>query len=169
MKFGKLAAVAVFTAASAGFSAPVFSAPVNVDILIAPPAPRHEVVPVDRAGHTWAPGYWDYRHNRYHWVAGHWVRERPGYYYNAPQWVQRGDRWTLTQGRWERGHRQREGGWYFPDGTPGRLVDRDRDGIPNRYDRDRDNDGIRDSRDRDRDGDGVRNSRDSRPDNPRRY
>ena len=106
MKFGKLAAVAVFTAASAGFSAPVFSAPVNVDILIAPPAPRYEVVPVDRPGYTWAPGYWNYRHNRYQWVAGHWVRERPGYYYNAPQWVQRGDRWTLTQGRWERGYRQ---------------------------------------------------------------
>ena len=180
MKFGKLAAVAVFTAASAGFSAPVLSAPVSVDIRIAPPAPRHEVVPVARSGYTWAPGYWDYRHNRYQWVAGHWVRERPGYHYNAPQWVQRGDRWTRTEGRWERGHREPQGGWYFPDGTPGRLVDRDRDrdrdrhrdrdrdGIPNRYDHDRDNDGIRDSRDRDRDGDGVRNSRDSRPDNPRR-
>ena len=34
--------------------------------------------------------------------------------------------------------------------------DRDRDGVPNRYDRDRD-------------GDGVPNRRDARPDNPRRY
>ena len=34
--------------------------------------------------------------------------------------------------------------------------DRDRDGIPNRYDRDRDNDGVPDSRDR-------------RPNDPRRY
>jgi hypothetical protein len=34
--------------------------------------------------------------------------------------------------------------------------DRDRDGIPNRYDRDRD-------------GDGVRNRNDARPNNPNRY
>ena len=34
--------------------------------------------------------------------------------------------------------------------------DRDRDGVPNRYDSDRD-------------GDGVRNSKDHFPDNPRRY
>ena len=37
-----------------------------------------------------------------------------------------------------------------------RHYDRDRDGVPNRYDRDRD-------------GDGVPNYRDARPDNPRRY
>lgn len=37
-----------------------------------------------------------------------------------------------------------------------RLADRDRDGIPDRFDRDRD-------------GDGVRNRQDRRPDNPRRY
>ena len=147
MKIGKLAAVAVFTAASAGFSAPVLSAPVNVDILIAPPAPRYEVVPVARPGYVWAPGYWDYRYNRYDWVSGRWVRERPGYYYTSPQWVQRGDRWTLTQGSWQRGHRDHR--------AYGRG-DRDHDGVPNQYDRDRD-------------GDGVRNSRDSRPDNPRRY
>ena len=153
-KIGRLAVIAVFTAASAGFSAPVLSAPVNVDIRIAPPAPRHEVVPVGRPGYVWAPGYWDYRHKRYQWVSGHWVRERPGYHYNAPQWVQRGDRWTRTDGRWERGDRQREAGWYYPDGTPGRIV-RDRDGNPNRYDRDRDNDGDRNRRDRDRDNAGV--------------
>ena len=91
------------------------------------------------------PGYWDYRHNRYHWVSGHWVRERPGYYYSAPTWVQRGDRWVLTRGSWERGYRDRNAAWR----------DRDRDGIPNRYDRDRDNDGVRDRYDRDRDNDGV--------------
>jgi hypothetical protein len=34
--------------------------------------------------------------------------------------------------------------------------DRDRDGVPNRYDRDRD-------------GDGVRNAQDRRPNDPRRY
>ena len=170
MKFGKLAAVAVLSVASAGFSAPVFSAPVSVDIRFAPPAPRHEWVPADRPGYVWAPGYWDYRDNRYRWVSGRWVRERPGYYYAAPTWVQDGDRWVFQRNGWQRGYRDRD-----RDGIPNRYDrDRDNDGVPNRYDRDhrdrdRDRDGIRDGRDRDRDGDGVSNRYDSRPDNPRRY
>ena len=139
MKIAKLAAVAVLSAASVGFSTPVFSAPVSVDVSFGPPAPRYEIVPVPRAGYVWAPGYWDYRHNRYHWVAGNWVRERPGYYYSSPTWVQHGDRWQLNRGGWERGWR-----------------DRDHDGVPNRSDRDRD-------------GDGYTNPQDSRPDNPYRH
>ena len=46
-------------------------------------------------------------------------------------------------------------GWRGHDGRRG-YGDRDRDGIPNRYDRDRD-------------GDGVPNRYDYRPDNPYRY
>jgi len=42
---------------------------------------------------------------------------------------------------------------YYRDGQRGPRGDRDRDGIPNRYDRDRD-------------GDGQRNRDDRRPDNP---
>ena len=160
MKIVKLAAVAVLSVASVGFSAPALSAPVSVDIRIgAPPAPRYEIVPVARPGYVWAPGYWDYRYNRYHWVAGYWVRERPGYYYSSPTWVQHGDRWYLTGGSWQRGYRDRNAAWR----------DRDHDGIANRYDRDNDNDRIQDRYDRDRDGDGVRNNRDRRPDNPNRY
>ena len=150
MKFGKLAAVSALSAASVGFTAQVFAAPVSVDIRLAPPAPRHEWVPTARPGYVWAPGYWDYRHNQYRWVSGHWERERPGYYYHGTSWVQHGDKWYIQQGGWRRNS------------------DRDHDGIPNRYDHDRDNDGIRDRRDRDRDGDGVPNRYDSRPDNPRR-
>ena len=183
MKYRRLAAVAVLSAASAGFSVPVFAAPPPpgaflrddgnywmhgpdhdyiigpasaysgaatvdvrrappVDVRRAPPAPRREVVPVDRPGHTWAAGYWEYRHDRYQWVSGHWERDRPGYHYSAPTWVQRGGGWVLTQGGWERGSRGKSG-------------DRDHDGIPDRHDGDRDNDG-------------VPNRHDRRPDDPRR-
>ncbi len=155
MKYRRLAALAVLSAASAGFSVPVFSAPpppgaflrddgnywmhgpdhdyivgpasaysgssATVDVRKAPPAPRREVVPVNRPGHTWAPGYWEYRQDRYQWVSGRWVPDRPGYYYSAPTWVQRGDSWVLTQGSWERGSRGKSG-------------DRDNDGVPNRHD-----------------------------------
>ncbi len=179
MKFRRFAAVAVFSAASAGFSAPVFSAPPppgaflredgnywmhgpQYDYIIGPasaysapgtvearrrpPAPRREVVPVNRPGYIWAPGYWEDRRDRYQWVSGRWVRERPGYYYRAATWVQRGDQWVLNEGGWERESRDRRAG----------DRDRDHDGVPNRKDVDRDNDG-------------VPNRQDSRPDDPRRH
>lgn len=60
-----------------------------------------------------------------------------GYYGGGPYVVERPP--VYIQGGRSRGHR-----------------DRDRDGIPNRYDRDRD-------------GDGVSNRRDAYPNNPRRY
>lgn len=45
------------------------------------------------------------------------------------------------------------------------YADRDRDGVPNRYDRDRDNDGVPNAYGRDRDNDGVPNRADRRPNN----
>jgi hypothetical protein len=149
----------------------------QIYVNIAPPAPRHEIVPAARAGHVWVPGHYVAHNNhRFAWVAGHWVRERPGYAFNNYHWVQRGNgTWYLAGGNWERRVARR---------------DRDHDGIANRYDRDRDGDGIRNNRDphpnrvdvartgprgdmdrdgirnrndRDKDGDGVRNSRDNHP------
>ena len=60
--------------------------------------------------------------------------------------------------RWHRWHHAREREWYrvnYRDRYHARRYDRDRDGIPNRFDRDRD-------------GDGVPNRYDSRPNNPYR-
>ena len=48
--------------AGSGLLAPVVaSAQVGVDITVAPPAPRVEVVPPPRVGFVWAPGYWEWR------------------------------------------------------------------------------------------------------------
>jgi len=70
------------------------------------------------------------------------VRERQGYYFHPSRWEQRDGRWYLERGGW---HRERYA-----------MRDRDRDGVPNRFDRDRDNDG-------------VPNRFDAAPNNPRRY
>lgn len=153
---------------------------VEAYVRIAPPAPRYERVPRARPGYIWAPGYWDWRGNRHEWVPGSWVRARHGYVYAQPVWRERGGQWYFEQGRWERGGRDRdrdgvpdryEGRDRDRDGVPDRLErrDGDRDGVPDAYDRDRDNDGVRNSEDRDRDGDGVPNRRDRRPDDARRY
>ena len=148
--------------------------PVDVDyVRVAPPPPRFERMPHPRHGHVWAAGHWEWRGQRHDWVPGVWIAERPGYLYSPAGWVQRDGRWFMQEGRWT------------PRGGRG---DRDRDGIPDRYEheryngggrdgghgaghdggRDRDHDGIRDRRDHDRDGDGVPNRNDNHPDNPRR-
>ena len=136
----------------------------------APPPPVHEALPAERSGYVWAPGHHEWRGNQYVWVPGQWQAARSGYEYREPRWVQRGDgRWHMVGGNWER---------------RGPYGDRDRDGIPNRYDADSprnqrhanrfgpngdlDRDGILNRDDRDRDGDGVRNHRDRYPDDHNR-
>ena len=89
-------------------------------VMVAPPAPRHEVIPAPRGGFVWAPGYWrwEWRQHRHVWVGGHWMRVRPGYVYQSPRWVQINGRWNMRPGNW----------------APSRR-DRDGDGVPNRMDR----------------------------------
>ena len=147
-----LAALAV---SSIGLMPLPASAAVSVYLDVAPPAPRYEVLPAPRHGYVWQPGFWEWRGDRHYWRKGYWVRERPGYYFHPSRWEQRDGRWYLERGGW---HRERYA-----------MRDRDRDGIPNRYDRDRDNDGVPNRVDRDRDNDGVPNRVDRAPDNPRRY
>jgi hypothetical protein len=147
-------------------------ADVSVFIGAAPPPPLVERVPPPRHGYVWAPGHWEWNGRRHVWAPGVWIVERPGYAWSAPVWVH-GDRgWYMQPGRWAA---------HGPD--------RNRDGIPDRYegrqggyytDRgpgvgykhggrvDEDHDGVPNRVDRDRDGDGVPNRYDSRPDNPTR-
>ena len=150
-----------FAAALMGLGATAAQAQVYVEI--APPAPRHEVVPAARPGHVWSGGHYEWRGNQYVWVPGHWVTARQGYEWRDARWVQRANgQWYMVGGSWERG----------PNG------DRDHDGVPNRFDRRNDNrfsatgdldrDGVQNRYDKDRDGDGVRNARDRHPDDRRR-
>jgi hypothetical protein len=89
-------------------------------VRITPPAPRAEYVPAPRYGYVWSPGFWDWRGHRYVWVAGSYVQVRPGYSYVAPRWYEHSGGWVIERGHWDRG-------------------DRDRDGVPNRFDRFPDN------------------------------
>ena len=122
-------------------------------VSVAPPAPRHEVVPAAREGWVWAPGHYEFRGNEYVWVEGHWLRERVGYEYREPRWVQRANgEWIMVGGNWEERMARREARRAERRSPEG---DFDRDGIANQYDRDID-------------GDGIRNRRDRYPYNPRR-
>lgn len=140
----KLLLASVATAIGLGAS-PAFAA-VDLYLDVAPPPPRHEVIPAARPGYIWAPGYWDWHEGRHVWKRGHWVRERKGYYWHPSRWEERNGRWHFEQGRWDRErYAENRRAW----------GDRDHDGIPNKYDHDRDNDG-------------VPNRADNAPDNPYR-
>lgn len=83
-------------------AAPAAQARTYVDIDVAPPPPRVEVVPAPRAGYVWAPGYWDYNGHKHVWAKGHWVREHHGHHWVEDRWVQNGDRWHRERGHWDR-------------------------------------------------------------------
>ena|SRR5882757_9902006 len=75
---------------------------IGIDIDIAPPAPRVEVMPAPRPGYVWAPGYWEYRGRAHVWVPGRWIVVRRGYHWVPARWEQRGPRWHYERGHWER-------------------------------------------------------------------
>jgi hypothetical protein len=89
---------------AAGSIGAVASAPALADIYVrvAPPAPRHEVVPVMRPGWVWAPGYWNWNGHRYVWVSGHRVRAHRGQHWRPHQWVEDHGRWRMDRGHWDR-------------------------------------------------------------------
>jgi hypothetical protein len=94
-----LAAVAL----SAAFVSLPGTARTFVDIEIAPPPPRVEVVPGPRVGYVWAPGYWRWNGRRHVWITGRWVGERRGFHWGPEAWVQGPNgRWHLRPGRWAR-------------------------------------------------------------------
>lgn len=77
---------------------------VDVDVNLAPPAPRYERVIV-RPGYAWTPGYWrwDRYGHRHVWVGGVYVRERPGMVWVPHHW-QQGPHggWRFVEGHWAR-------------------------------------------------------------------
>jgi hypothetical protein len=73
-------------------------------VMVAPPAPRVEVIGVaPTPGYVWLGGYWNWVGDRHEWVPGHWVAGRPGHHWVAHQWVRQGDGWHMRPGHWERG------------------------------------------------------------------
>jgi hypothetical protein len=98
----KLLLATLWLAATASIAPVVSSAAVNIDIDVAPPAPRVEVVPEPRHGYVWAPGYWEWRGHEHVWVAGHFIRERHGYHWVPDAWVGNGPHYHYARGHWER-------------------------------------------------------------------
>ena len=93
--------------AAVALSAAIVSLPTTartfVEIQVAPPPPRVEVVPPPRLNYQWAPGYWRWNGRRHVWIRGVWVPVRRGFHWEASAWVQGpSGRWHLVPGHWER-------------------------------------------------------------------
>ena len=91
--------------AAAALTFPLASeARVNVEIGVAPPPPRYEVIPPAQVGYVWAPGYWawDDGHHHHVWHKGRYVLERHGYRWTADHWAEHNGRYRYEAGRWER-------------------------------------------------------------------
>ncbi len=74
---------------------------INIDIGVAPPAPRYEAVPAPRSGYAWAPGYWQWENERHVWAPGRWQAARPGSYWVADRWEPRDGRHYYAPGHWK--------------------------------------------------------------------
>ena len=64
----KTAVLCAAIAVGAAFAPAVSFAGIDVDIDIAPPALRAEVVPAPRPGYVWINGYWEWRGGKHEWV-----------------------------------------------------------------------------------------------------
>jgi YXWGXW repeat-containing protein len=68
---------------------------------LAPPPPRVIVVPAERPGYTWQPGYWTRQGDQWVWIDGTWVSTVPGARWVPTHWEQRPDgTWELLRGQW---------------------------------------------------------------------
>ncbi|WP_459851879.1 YXWGXW repeat-containing protein [Humidesulfovibrio idahonensis] len=81
---------------------------ISIDLGIAPPPPRVEVIHEGRPGFVWIEGFWYWDGHKHRWSKGHWEHERPGHHWVAPRWEPRGDRHHYEPGRWEPDLRDRD-------------------------------------------------------------
>ena len=107
-KIGKWLGVSALAAAclvSAPQAVREASAAPVVDVRIAPPVTRVEVVPARPAHHVWTHGYWAWNGHAHVWVPGRYVVERPGYVWREHRWQEHGHgHWRFHEGGWERHH-----------------------------------------------------------------
>src|SRR5262249_6638029 len=74
---------------------------IDVEIGIAPPPERVEVVPVPRTGYFYEPGHYEVIGDRYIWIEGKFIREREGHHWQPYVLERHGERWHYRAGHWD--------------------------------------------------------------------
>jgi hypothetical protein len=79
-----------------------YAAHAVVEINVRPPEPRVVVVPAERHGYAYAPGYWRWNGHKHVWVDGRYLKEKHGKHWVAAHWEEgRHGYYHLEEGHWE--------------------------------------------------------------------
>ena len=73
----------------------------DLEIGVAPPPDRVEVVPAPRPGYIYERGHYIVEGDRYVWHEGHFIREREGHHWQPYVLEHHGDRWHYRAGHWD--------------------------------------------------------------------
>ena len=77
--------------------------PAPVEVKIAPPAERVEVIPVaPSAEYLWIKGHWRWNGATWIWINGHYVKRRVGWHWVPPHYEARAGIWIFIGGHWAR-------------------------------------------------------------------
>jgi hypothetical protein len=74
----------------------------GIRVSVAPPALRHEVVPMAPSPrHQWIAGYWGWRGGAHLWIGGHWaLPPGPGYAWEPSRWEEANGAQMFYDGHW---------------------------------------------------------------------
>jgi hypothetical protein len=101
MQLKRIGLISALVALSSAAVPALAAVNVNLEVGVAPPPPREEVIPTAPAGYVWAPGYWDYFQGQYVWRRGHFIEGSPGYRWVPDNWEHRGDVHHFNAGHWD--------------------------------------------------------------------
>ena len=82
-------------------TATVAQAAKEIEITIAPPADRVEVVPAPRDGFIYERGHYMYDGKQYVWNEGKFIRQREGHVYTPYALERRGEKYYFRPGHWD--------------------------------------------------------------------
>ena len=102
MNFRILLATLMLTIGAVGFVSQGHAARVvDVEIGVAPPAPRVEVVPAPRDGYIYEKGHYGWDGRQYVWTEGQFIPKREGREWRSYVLEQRGNKWHYRAGHWD--------------------------------------------------------------------
>lgn len=102
MKTKSLIAALALAAGSVGIAGVAYARVVDVEIGVAPPPARVEVVPAPREGYIYEKGHYETSDGQtYVWVEGRYLPNREGHVWHPYVMERSGDRWHFRAGHWD--------------------------------------------------------------------
>jgi hypothetical protein len=74
---------------------------VELEIGVAPPPARVEVVPAPREGYVYDRGHYEWDGQQYQWREGRYIERREGHEWRPSVIEHHGDKWRFRAGHWD--------------------------------------------------------------------